>query len=107
MRKRPVLVRDASSAPALSMKPQPKLRPAFTRHAQPQFRILLDENLSPKVRASIPYSFGEVSLMNRAGLKGHKDREVWDWAVTHKVDAILTHDIRMKKEGRDLTLIAI
>jgi hypothetical protein len=89
------------------MKRQPKLRSAFARHARPHFRILLDENLSPRVQKSIPDSFAETTLMKSAGLKGRKDHEIWDWAVAHRIDAIITHDWKMKKEGRDLTLIAV
>ncbi len=90
----------------MSRKPD-NLRSVFTRHAHRPFRILLDENVSPKVRDAIPAAFAQTLLMKDAGLKGHNDREMWDWAAANGIDAILTHDWHMKEKGEDLTLIAV
>ena len=82
------------------------LRSVFAHHAHRPFRILLDENVSPKVRDAIPTSFAQTLLMKDAGLKGHDDREMWEWAAANGIDAILTHDSHMTK-SKDLTLIAV
>jgi hypothetical protein len=83
------------------------LQGLFGRHARRPFRILLDENVSPRVRDAIPPAFAQTILMKDGGLKGRDDRALWDWAAAHGIDAILTHDWQMKKKGQDLTLIAI
>ncbi|HTK85624.1 MAG TPA: DUF5615 family PIN-like protein [Patescibacteria group bacterium] len=89
----------------MSRKPD-NLHFVFAHHARRPFRILLDENVSPKVRDAIPASFAQTLLMKDAGLKGRNDREMWEWAAANGIDAILTHDSHMTK-SKDLTLIAV
>lgn len=84
------------------------LRPIFAGSAKkPSFRILIDENVTPRLRDSVPASFATVITAQSAGLVGKKDSYLWNWAVEHGCDAIITLDTRMKRKDRDLTPIAI
>jgi hypothetical protein len=85
-----------------------KLHPIFAVSAKkPLFRILIDENVTPRLRDSIPSSFAAVITAQSAGLVGKKDSYLWGWAAEHGFDAIITLDTRMKRKDRDLTPIAI
>jgi len=84
------------------------LRPIFAGSAKkPPFRILIDENVTPRLRDSIPASFATVITAQSAGLVGKKDSYLWNWAIEHGCDAIITLDTRMKRKDRDLTPIAV
>ncbi len=87
---------------------QKNLRPIFAASARkPSFTILIDENVTPRLRRSIPAGFATVITAQSAELVGKKDRYLWDWAVQHGVDAIITLDTKMKRKEQDLTPIAI
>jgi len=89
-------------------RPAQSLCPIFTGSAKrPPFKILIDENVTPRLRESIPASFATVITAQSAGLVGEKDSYLWKWAVEHGCDAIITLDTRMKRKDRDLTPIAI
>jgi hypothetical protein len=83
---------------------QARLTPAISSQ---DYKILIDENISPKIAAVLPAGFGHIITVKEAGLMKKKDPVIWEWAVNENCDAILTRDWRQKKPDTDLTLIAI
>ena len=46
-------------------------------------KLLFDENLSPKLAAALADVFPESIHVDRAGLGGGSDDEVWEYAYQH------------------------
>ena len=46
-------------------------------------KLLLDENLSPRLVSRLAELFGEITHVRNVGLKQAEDRSIWDWAKLH------------------------
>lgn len=46
-------------------------------------KLLLDENLSPRLLKRLEAVFPGSRQVDRAGLRGWTDKAVWDWAAHH------------------------
>ena len=47
-------------------------------------RLLYDENLSPKLVAALADIFPDSAHVDRIGLGGESDNDVWEYAKTHR-----------------------
>jgi len=46
-------------------------------------KLLLDENLSPRLVSRLAELFGEITHVRNVGLQQAEDRSIWDWAKLH------------------------
>jgi predicted nuclease of predicted toxin-antitoxin system len=66
-------------------------------------KLLLDENLSPKLVRALAADFPGSSQVELLGLRGSTDRTVWDVARDHEYTIVSKdNDFRQRVEGRDL-----
>lgn len=77
------------------------------REPERSYKILVDENISPRVLPGLHGAFGGVTHTNFEKLTGKKDPSVWRQAVNEEYDAILTGDKNQSNPQKDLTAIAI
>lgn len=70
------------------------------------FKVLIDENISPDTAGYLRLHFKRVNHVNDVGLTGHQDARVWEWALNNSYDIIFTKD-KANQTERDLTFIAV
>ena len=46
-------------------------------------KLLLDENLSPRLVSRLAELFGEIMHVRNVGLQQAEDRSIWSWAKLH------------------------
>ena len=46
-------------------------------------KLLLDENLSPRLVSHLAELFGEITHVRNVGLQKAQDRSIWGWAKLH------------------------
>jgi|GEM_PF-3209611 len=74
---------------------------------RPRIRILIDENISPRLSPLIRKIFGHAHFVEEVSLKGKPDTLVWERAIRGDYDAILTQDKSRRFAKKDLTEIAL
>lgn len=55
-------------------------------------RLLLDENLSPRLASRLVELYGEIAHVRDVGLQSADDRTIWVWAKEHE-HSIVTADV--------------
>ena len=70
------------------------------------FKVLIDENISPSVAGYLRQHFKKVSHVHDVGLTGKRDELVWQWALNNSCDVIFTKD-KANETDQDLTYVAI
>ncbi len=79
-----------------------------TKNEKPfqDFKILIDENITPQVKGYLKRHFKKVSHVSDVGLLGVKDPDIWLWAINNNYDVIVTCDKHEWTEN-DLTYVAV
>ncbi|MCB9991043.1 MAG: DUF5615 family PIN-like protein [Rhodospirillales bacterium] len=101
----PVPVLEAGQAYMIAKLPELYEKAAGPPGTKRSF--LIDENLPPGLSAKLWHDFGAATHPNFIGMGKAKDPEIWNWAVKNKMDAIITRDIRLVEEAKDLSLLAL
>jgi predicted nuclease of predicted toxin-antitoxin system len=70
------------------------------------FKVLIDENITPDVAGYLRLHFKKVVHVEDVGLVGRKDDYIWEWALNNSYDVLFTKDCANDDE-MDLTHIAI
>jgi predicted nuclease of predicted toxin-antitoxin system len=64
-------------------------------------KLLLDENLSPRLISRLVDLFGEITHVRDLGLKQADDRVIWNWAKAHG-HIVVTTDADFLEMSRQL-----
>lgn len=70
------------------------------------FKVLIDENISPEVSGYLRTHFKKVAHVGDVGLLGKCDELVWEWCINNSYDVIFTKD-RANETEEDLTFTAV
>lgn len=70
------------------------------------FKVLIDENISPAVSGYLRTHFKKVAHVGDVGLRGKCDERVWEYCINHSYDVIFTKD-RANETENDLTFTAV
>ncbi len=68
------------------------------------FKVLVDENVSPLVVLSLRKHFRKVAHVNHVGLNKQKDDRVWNYALDNGYNIIFTHDRKEDKKDQETAI---